>query len=85
MEHNQTVIISNRESIRIDGIVGVLAFNEDFVSLDSESARINVEGKNLKIIELSKEKGEIHILGTINGVYYTEHRGLKIKKIKNNA
>ena len=64
------VTIKNRELLEIDGIDSVSAFDESFVALNCSSGVITVEGEDMKIEDLSKEKGNVRIVGKINGVAF---------------
>lgn len=69
--------IKDKKSITLDGVENVEGFDENFVALSTAAGRISVEGQGLKIQSLSQQNGEIHIVGNIAGVYYSE-----IKKAK---
>lgn len=76
IERNITITIG--KSFSMYGVKDIRAFDEGFVSLDTASGRISVEGKELKIESLSKENGHIYINGDISGVFCeTEAEGKK--------
>ena len=68
------VNIKNKSSITLDGIVNILSFDENGVSLLSDSGKIQIEGKNLKIDSLTKDDGVISVLGDIDGLYYEREK-----------
>ncbi len=73
----QNIKICDRKKIEIDNVLGVCSFEEDFVSIEAQTGRINVEGAGLMIDSLNKESGTIHISGKINSVYYTDNKPKK--------
>lgn len=62
-----SVIIGH--SFSMAGVEDIRGFDEGYVSLDTVSGRITVEGSNLKIESLTKEDGCIFIAGNISGVF----------------
>lgn len=75
MEENrsvkQTLVVKNRNTLSLDGVINVVGFDEGYVSLMTSGGRIIVEGKELKIEGLTKDDGVILISGTIDGVFYS--------------
>ena len=72
-----SLCIRERTSVTIDGVENVLGFDESYVSLMTVVGKIAIEGQGLKIESLSKENGEISVVGKIDGVFYTEEKGAK--------
>ena len=70
MEGKGRVLLTDRSELVLDGALGVLSFDEGFVAVKTELGEINVEGEGLRIENLSKEKGEILIRGTVTAIYY---------------
>ena len=77
MQGNQQVLISNKNSVRIDKVKGVISLDEDHVLIDTELGLISIEGKELKLENLEKATGEINIIGNIAGLFYVEKREKK--------
>jgi len=69
------VLINDKKSISMNGVSNVRAFDESYVTLETEQGTVNVEGASLKIESLTKESGEIFISGEIYGVFFAEERG----------
>lgn len=65
-------LIENREFLRMNGVINVEGFGEDFLILNTTLGELSVEGENLKIESLTKECGEINITGKINALFYRE-------------
>ena len=71
---DNTLLITGWHNMRLSGVKNVRAFDEDYVTLETDVGKINVEGKELRIESLSKDKGDIEIVGNITGVYYSEDK-----------
>ena len=67
----QTVIISDKCDLVIDGVQNIISFDDTFVALQTQGGRLNVDGNELKVDSLQKENGKIHITGKIVGVFYS--------------
>ena len=65
-------VMENREILKLNGVLSIESFGEDYLVLDTELGELSVEGKNLKIESLIKENGDIYITGKINGIFYKE-------------
>ena len=66
MENNNKITLVIGHSFTMDGVNDIRGFDEGYVSLSTDSGKINVEGSDLKIESLSKEGGTIFISGNIN-------------------
>lgn len=76
-EKERKITITIGSSFSMYGVNDIRAFDEGFVSLDTVSGKISVEGKNLKIESLSKEDGYIFIFGNVTGVFCDFDSGAK--------
>ncbi len=85
MEANkkQELSLKSREIFNCDAVNDVEEFSSDYVIINTEYGKLNVEGENLKIKELNEKEGKISILGKINGIFFRdENEGLKLFKRK---
>ena len=64
--------VTDRHTLTLNGVKNVESFDEEFVSLATEGGRVSIEGNELKIESLSKDGGNILIVGRISGVYYSD-------------
>ena len=62
---NQQIIIKDGKSAVMSGVNSVLAFDEDYMKIDTSIGIIHLTGKDLVIENLSKEKREILVIGQI--------------------
>ena len=63
---------SEREGIRIEGVVDVISFDERGVALESTDGNMAIEGEGLHVTVLNITDGVVEIDGRINGIYYYE-------------
>ena len=77
LERSNNISIINLKVFTMCGVIDIAGFVGDYVLLETELGRITVEGKELKIESLTKERGDICITGQISGVYATP---IKVKK-----
>ena len=61
----QQINIKDGKSMLVGGVNSVLAFDEEYLKIDTSIGVIHVTGKELVIENLSKEKKEILVLGQI--------------------
>ena len=69
MESNNKITLVIGHSFAMDGVKDIRGFDDGYVSLSTDSGKINIEGSDLKIESLSKESGTIFISGNICGIY----------------
>ena len=70
LKTNQTITIKDAEKIDITDVEAIISFDEDGILLMTDLGKISIEGENLKIIELNKDKRCVEINGAIKGVFY---------------
>ena len=58
----------------MNGVINIIGFDSEYVSLETDSGRVGVEGSELKIESLEKGSGEILVSGKISGVFYSEKK-----------
>ena len=67
-----TLSLSNRTTLDISGVQSVLIFDSDYILIELQSEKLAVEGSELKLINLVKDKQEVQISGKINGIFYQD-------------
>lgn len=68
----QEIKLINREKLSLTCVRSVLAFEDDYLKIDTETGVIIAEGKDLLIENLSKDRGEIYVVGKINKIEFYE-------------
>ena len=80
------VTLKNRRLLKMDGVSEVLSFDEDFVSVATALGKVEIEGKGLKIVQMSAESGDFTLEGRIDGLYSAampgEKKGLFARRAK---
>lgn len=61
----QQITIKDGKSMSVGGVNSVLAFDAEYLKIDTSIGVLHVAGKELIIENLSKEKREILVLGQI--------------------
>lgn len=73
----QQIIITDKNTVQIDSVVSVRAFDEEGVVIDSSLGLISVEGSGLRIENFEKSTAKLLVVGNISGVYYLEKKDKK--------
>jgi len=81
LEHNyqknsilHRLIIQNRESMDVTGVLHVDSFDDEEVILETEQGILAVRGEELHIKQLNLEKGELAIEGLILELAYSDDK-----------
>ena len=68
----QNVILENRNRLNITGVVDVLSFDEQVISMVTEMGLLVVKGADLHLNNYSLDSTELGIEGTINSLQYSD-------------
>lgn len=66
------IILGNRQSGNITGVLDVISFDITDVLLETEQGMLSIKGKDLHVNRLNLEKGEVDLEGTIDGFSYSQ-------------
>ena len=66
--------LDERKSLTMTGVTEVLSFDETFVLLTTTLGRLEIQGENLSIKNLSLDGGLFSVEGDISALYYTQSR-----------
>ena len=66
------LIVNNRKTCMLTGVLDVLAFDLNEVLLETEQGMLMVKGKDLHVNRLSLEKGEVDLAGHIDSIAYSD-------------
>jgi sporulation protein YabP len=64
----------NRELLSLSGIKKIINFDDSEFILSSVMGNILVKGKNLELLLLDTDKGEVKIKGKINNILYSDSK-----------
>lgn len=66
------IVVSNRKTSMITGVLDVLSFDINEVLLETEQGMLSVKGKDLHVNRLTLEKGEVDLTGHVDSVCYAD-------------
>lgn len=68
----QKIMMTNRSQGTITGVKDVLSFDANEILLDTELGMLMIKGKNLHVIKLMVEKGEVALEGVVDSMTYSD-------------
>lgn len=66
------IVINNRKSSLVTGVLDVLSFDLNEILLETEQGMLMVKGTDMHVNRLSLEKGEVDLSGNIDSIAYSE-------------
>ncbi|MGL6200170.1 MAG: sporulation protein YabP [Lachnospiraceae bacterium] len=66
------LIINNRKTSMVTGVLDVLSFDLNEILLETEQGLLMVKGTDMHVNRLSLEKGEVDLSGHIDTVAYSD-------------
>ena len=69
------IMISNRKSGVLNGVIDVLSFDVGEILLETELGMLMIKGEELHVSRLTLEKGEVDIDGRIDSFTYSDVAG----------
>lgn len=72
IQKNHKLVINNRKTSTVTGVIDVLSFDLNEILLETEQGMLMVKGSDLHVNRLSLEKGEVDLSGGIDSVAYSE-------------
>ena len=73
------LVLNNRKTSVMTGILDVLAFDLNEILLETEQGMLVIKGKDLHVNRLSLEKGEVDVTGHIDSCTYSDIQAAKKK------
>lgn len=71
--------LENRKKLTLTGVVEVINFDEETISLNTSLGNLNIKGENLKMDKLDVKNGDVIITGMIYSLVYS-NKGIKKNK-----
>ena len=68
----QNIILENRNKLHLSGVLDVLNFDEEIVTVDTELGILIVKGSDLRLNKFNLENAELSIDGEISSMVYDE-------------
>ena len=72
VQKNHKLVINNRKTSMVTGVIDVLSFDLNEILLETEEGMLLIKGNDLHVNRLSLEKGEVDIEGKIDSLAYSE-------------
>ena len=69
---HQTLQLISRNRLDVDGVLDVDQFDDENVILQTVCGMLSIEGKNIKISVLDKNKGIVSLDGQVDAMYYSD-------------
>ena len=66
------VMLTNRKTCAISGVVDVLSFDTGEVLLETDLGMLMIKGKELHVSRLSLDKGEVDVEGNVDSLTYSD-------------
>ena len=63
---SQQILLKDGNYLTVNGVNSILCFDDNYLKLDTSLGVLYVEGRNLVIESLSKDKKEVYVVGEIN-------------------
>lgn len=70
------LVINNRKTSIVTGVLDVLAFDLNEILLETEQGMLMLKGTDLHVNRLTLEKGEVDVSGNINSIAYSDTHAL---------
>ena len=68
----QNVVLENRNRLNITGVLDVLNFDEEIITLVTELGILTIKGSDLHLNKFSLDNTEISVEGQINSLQYSD-------------
>ena len=69
------LVINNRKTSMVTGVLDVLAFDLNEVLLETEQGMLMIKGEDLHVNRLTLDKGEVDVDGKIDSFTYSDVAG----------
>ncbi len=77
MDQSNDIILRERREASISGVLDVLSFDDRQIEAETSGGTLILQGEELKIDGLDKEKGSLRVLGRIDRLAYVEAKKKK--------
>lgn len=70
--HNHNLILNNRSRATLDGVTGVISFDDRTILLRTALGEMSIDGEGLNIVKLELEEGKLIVEGNVCGIFYSD-------------
>lgn len=71
MDAKHYCLIEDRKRIEVKGVKSILSFDEEVLVLELDNDTMFIAGKDLKVMDLSREKGSVSVEGSVEEIKYS--------------
>ncbi len=72
MVKSHKLVVNNRKTSMVTGVLDVLAFDLNEILLETEQGMLMLKGSDMHVNRLSLEKGEVDLSGNIDSFAYSD-------------
>ena len=72
IQKSHKLVINNRKTGLVTGVLDVLSFNLNEILLETEQGMLMVKGTDLHVNRITLEKGEVDLSGNIDSIAYSD-------------
>ena len=69
---SQRLVLTNRQSLGVDGVSDVMSFDESGAVLNTVKGTLMIDGEELHVTKLDIANGNVEIEGKINGLIFSD-------------
>lgn len=66
------IVLTNRESLDVDGVINVEKFTDEDITLETDQGMLNIKGEKMYMKQLNLDAGVIAIEGLVKSMTYHE-------------
>lgn len=77
---NSSLTLDNRKKLTLTGVLEVISYDDEKISLNTKLGGLDIKGSNLKVNKLDVQNGDVIIVGTISYMVYSDKEVNKDKK-----
>jgi len=79
-ENKSSLSLENRNKLTLTGIVEVISFDDQKISLNTKLGNLSIKGEGLKMNKLDVQNGDVIIMGTVSSMIYSGKNVVKNKE-----
>ena len=68
----QNIVLENRTHLNVSGVIDVLNFDEQLVTLETELGVLIIKGSNLRLNKFNLDNTDLSVNGDINSIIYDD-------------
>ncbi len=81
-EKKYTLCLTGRQGLFVGGVKEVVSFDEDGAVLVTEMGELEIGGREIRILDLDRESGEIQICGRVDSMTFATEDSQRKKGLR---